>query len=58
MANRSQVYMVMEWVEGRLLRKILIESRKLPMPERAIKIAIAWPTRWTTFTATAWCIAI
>ena len=37
--NRSQVYMVMEWVEGRLLREILAEQRKLP-PERAIKITL------------------
>ncbi len=36
--DRSQVYMVMEWVEGRLLRKILNESPKLP-PERAVRIA-------------------
>src|SRR5579863_1669799 len=28
--NRSQVYMVMEWVDGRLLRKILDEQQKLP----------------------------
>jgi eukaryotic-like serine/threonine-protein kinase len=37
--DRSQLYMVMEWVEGRLLRKILDEKRKLP-PERAIKIVL------------------
>jgi serine/threonine protein kinase len=37
--DRSQVYMVMEWVEGRLLRQVLNEQKKLP-PERAIKIAI------------------
>lgn len=36
--DRSQVYMVMEWVDGRLLRKIIGENGKLP-PERAIKIA-------------------
>jgi len=35
--NRSQVYMVMEWVEGRLLRTIVSEQPKLP-PERAIRI--------------------
>jgi eukaryotic-like serine/threonine-protein kinase len=35
--DRSQVYMVMEWVDGRLLRQILNEQRKLP-PQRAIKI--------------------
>ena len=37
--DRSQVYMVMEWVEGRLLRKILSEQQKLP-PERAIRITL------------------
>jgi serine/threonine-protein kinase len=36
--NRSRVYMVMEWVEGKLLRNILFEQGKLP-PERALKIA-------------------
>jgi len=37
--DRSQVYMVMEWVDGRLLRKILAEHPKLP-PERAIRITL------------------
>src|SRR5271156_5760606 len=37
--DRSQVYMVMEWVDGRLLRKILAEQPKLP-PERAIRITL------------------
>jgi eukaryotic-like serine/threonine-protein kinase len=37
--GHSRVYMVMEWVEGRLLRKILIEQKKLP-PERAVHIAV------------------
>lgn len=37
--DRSQVYMVMEWVEGRLLRHILTEQKKLPI-ERAVKIAL------------------
>jgi eukaryotic-like serine/threonine-protein kinase len=37
--NRSRMYMVMEWCEGRLLRQILFEG---PIaPERAIHIAIA-----------------
>ncbi len=36
--ERSQLYMVMEWVEGRLLREILNEQRKLPA-ERAVRIA-------------------
>jgi serine/threonine-protein kinase len=38
--DRSRIYMVMEWVEGRLLRKALGEAGKFP-PERAIKIAVA-----------------
>jgi serine/threonine-protein kinase len=37
--ERSRVYMVIEWVEGRLLRAILNEEKKLPI-ERAIKIAL------------------
>jgi serine/threonine protein kinase len=37
--DRSDVYLVMEWVEGRLLRQVLNEERKLP-PERAVRIAI------------------
>src|ERR1700730_3152192 len=39
-APRSQVYMMMEWVPGKLLRQVLREQRILPA-ERAIKIAIA-----------------
>jgi serine/threonine-protein kinase len=38
-ADRSRVYMVMEWVEGRLLRQILIEQKKLPI-DRAIRITL------------------
>jgi eukaryotic-like serine/threonine-protein kinase len=38
--NPSQLYMVMEWVEGRLLRKLMVETRKLPA-ERASAITIA-----------------
>src|SRR2546423_8332181 len=38
--NRSRVYMVMEWLDGQLLRHIMREKGKLPQ-ERAIKIAIA-----------------
>jgi serine/threonine protein kinase len=37
--EHSRVYMVMEWVEGRLLREVLREQRKFPV-ERALKIAI------------------
>jgi serine/threonine protein kinase len=36
--ERSRVYMAMEWVPGRLLRKLLAEEGKLPQ-ERAIHIA-------------------
>jgi len=38
-ADRSQLYMVMEWVEGKLLRQLLNEQKKLS-PERTLKIAI------------------
>ena len=37
--DRSQVYMVMEWVDGRLLRKIMQEQKKLD-PERATRITL------------------
>ena len=37
--ERSRLYMVMEWVDGRLLRTILNEEKKLPA-ERAVKIAL------------------
>ena len=38
--DQSRVYMVMEWVEGRLLREVLAEEGPLS-PERAARIAIA-----------------
>src|ERR1700687_1167313 len=38
--ERSRRYMVLEWVDGRLLRQILNEQKKLP-PERAIRITLA-----------------
>ena len=37
--GHSQIYMVMEWVQGRLLRQILNEQGKLPV-ERAVRIAL------------------
>jgi serine/threonine-protein kinase len=37
--DRSQIYMVMEWVDGKLLRQILNSEKKLP-PERAVRIAL------------------
>jgi serine/threonine protein kinase len=37
--DRSQVYMVMEWLDGRLLRQILNEEKPLPT-ERAVKITL------------------
>lgn len=38
--SRSSIYMVMEWVDGRLLRQVLREQKPFP-PERAIRITIA-----------------
>lgn len=38
--SKSSIYMVMEWVNGRLLRQILREQ-KILRPERAVTIAIA-----------------
>jgi len=38
--DRSRRYMVLEWVDGRLLRQILNEKKKLPA-ERAIRITLA-----------------
>ena len=35
--NPSQIYMVMEWVDGRLLREILLQAKKLPV-ERALAL--------------------
>src|ERR1700757_1129329 len=37
--NRTRVYMVMEWVEGRLLRKILDEQDSVPQ-ERAVHLTL------------------
>ncbi len=37
--ERSQVYMVMEWLDGRLLRQVLNEEKKLPA-ERAARLMI------------------
>ncbi len=36
--HHSRLYMAMEWADGRLLRQVLNEEKKLP-PERALKIA-------------------
>ena len=38
--TRNRRYMVMEWVDGRLLRQILNEQKKLPA-DRAIRITLA-----------------
>jgi eukaryotic-like serine/threonine-protein kinase len=38
--KRSRQYMVIEWVEGRLLRSILNEERKLPI-ERAVALTLS-----------------
>ena len=37
--EHSKIYMVMEWVDGRLLRQIVSEKKKLP-PERAVRITL------------------
>ena len=37
--HRSQVYIVMEWLEGRLLRQILKEEKRLPT-DRASKLTV------------------
>ena len=37
--EHSQFYMVMEWVDGRLLRQVMNEQKKF-LPERAVKIAL------------------
>jgi serine/threonine-protein kinase len=37
--GRSRLYMVQEWVEGKSLRTLLSEQRKLP-PDRAVTIAL------------------
>ena len=37
--ERSRLYMVIEWVDGRLLRTVLNEEKKLPT-ERAVKITL------------------
>lgn len=36
----SRVYMVIEWVEGRLLRHTLAEAEKID-PPRAVRMALA-----------------
>jgi len=38
--DRSRRYMVLEWVDGRLLRQVLNEQKKLPQ-DRAIRITLA-----------------
>jgi eukaryotic-like serine/threonine-protein kinase len=38
-AHHSQVYMVMEWVDGESLRQLINEQKKFPS-ERAVKIAL------------------
>ena len=37
--NRSRLYMVLEWVEGRLLRQVINEEGKLS-PERAVRMVL------------------
>ena len=56
-ADHSQLYMAMEWVDGRLLRQIMNEQKKFPPRAGRQDSLSRSPRRWTTFTATAWCIA-
>ena len=37
--DRSRVYMVMEWIDGRLLRRILSDEKKLTI-ERAVRVTV------------------
>ena len=37
--DRSQVYMVMEWLDGRLLRQVLNDEKRLPV-ERSVKLTV------------------
>ncbi len=37
--EKNRIYMVLEWVDGRLLRQILIEQKKLPI-ERAMRLSL------------------
>ncbi len=53
---RSRAYMVIEWVEGRLLRDLLNQERKLPI-DRAVNLTLASATHSTACTSTAWSIA-
>ena len=39
-AERSQIYMVMEWVDGKLLRQIINEQGKLPA-DRSVRVSLA-----------------
>ena len=57
--DRSQLYMVMEWVNGRLLRQVLHDQSKQAAAEaRHQRSPSTSPTRSITSIATAWCIAI
>jgi eukaryotic-like serine/threonine-protein kinase len=38
--DHRSIYMVLEWVDGRLLRQVLVEQKKLPI-ERAIRITLS-----------------
>ena len=54
--EHSQVYMVMEWVEGRLLRNLMVELGKLP-PNARCASRSAFARRSIISTSTASCIA-
>ena len=55
--ERSRRYMVIEWVEGRLLRAILNEEAEAAHRAGRGAHCCAFAMRSTTCTSTAWCIA-
>ncbi len=55
--ERSRLYMVIEWVEGRLLRSILNQESRLPIDRAVQPHPVRSATHWTTCTSTAWCTA-
>ena len=55
--HRSQVYMVMEWVDGRLLREILNQQKKLDRSTASSRSRHGFWTHCNTSTIAASCTA-
>ena len=56
--ERSRLYMVIEWVEGRLLRAILNQADAAGCPSSGPSISrLRSATRWIPCTSTAWSTA-